>query len=53
MESFIGEDVNEEFVLRAVTCCANVLESLQRRWKHGQDKGCIPTPEVIHLVQST
>ena len=35
MESYIGNDINESFVLRAITCCANVLESLHRRWKYG------------------
>jgi len=47
METYIGHGVGEAFVLRAVTCCANVLSSLQRRWRYGNEPTVIATPEFV------
>jgi len=46
MEPFIMLSKNDTFVLKAVSCCANILESLQRRWKYGNEPN-IATPEFI------
>jgi len=47
MESYIGSGVNEDFLLRSVTCSANVLEALQRRWRYGNKPSTVATPEFV------
>lgn len=43
MEPFIKSSFDEAFLLRAVSCYANVLEALQRRWR----STTIATPEFV------
>lgn len=47
MESYLVPGTESPFILRAVTCCANVLESLQRRWKYSKEPSALATPEFL------
>lgn len=47
VEPFISPEVEEKFLLRAVSCCANVLTSLHRRWQYGKQP-CVATPEFVN-----
>lgn len=49
MESYLSRDVSDDLVLRAATCCANVLSSLQRRWRYGEQPSTVATPEFVSV----
>jgi len=47
IESFINPIEDERFLLRAICCCANVLDALHSRWRQAGDQPYnITTPEV-------
>ena len=52
IEGFIDISAEYEILLRAVTCLANVLSALNRRW-HNRSRSLVSTAEVSSFVKCT